>query len=162
MVSMLSVQILLSTLSGTTVMFFLVITLSFLLYKKKQKTESLTIALSSMLAMGVTNLLKYTLKVPRSADMLVVANDYRFPSGHATMAAVVMCLGIAYTKMHVHHKHARYFLYITAVAWFILVSYSRLYLHAHRLIDIIVGGLIGTVATIIILSTAKRSRSHKK
>ena len=78
-----------------------------------------------------------------------------FPSGHATFAAVIMTLTIHYSHKYIKNKIFRYITYFIAVCWFILVSYSRLYLQVHFLIDIIVGGFIGIISTIVILNTFK-------
>jgi undecaprenyl-diphosphatase len=82
--------------------------------------------------------------------MLVIETDPRFPSGHATMAAVVMTLIISYSNKHIKNNYLKYFLWILAIGWFMLVSYSRLYLHVHYPIDIIAGGLIGILSTMVV------------
>lgn len=105
--------------------------------------------------MFVTFTLKYLLKVPRPVDMLVVETDPRFPSGHATMASVVMALVIYYSHKHIKNRYVRYFLYACAVSWFAVVSYSRLYLGVHYPIDIIVGGLIGIISSVAVLKIFK-------
>lgn len=105
--------------------------------------------------MFLTYTLKYLLKVPRPEHMLVIEHDPRFPSGHATMAGVVMALIIYYAYNHCENRFVRYLLYFCALSWFILVSYSRLYLHVHYPIDIIAGGIIGIVSTIVIIRIFK-------
>ncbi len=158
---MLNFQILISQISGPEIMFALAIVLAIFLYKENNTKDFYTILFTSTTAMCSTYTLKYLLKMPRPTDILVTANDYRFPSGHATMAAIVMSLGIYYTHIHIKDKHVRYFLYTSAVAWYVLVSYSRLYLHAHYFIDIFVGGIIGTLSTIVILKIFKHLHYYK-
>lgn len=136
-------------------MFCIIGILCILLYIKKYKKDSLKIIFASTSAMFVTFTLKYLLRVPRPVHMLVVETDPRFPSGHATMASVVMSLSIYYAHKYVKNRNIRYFLYICAVLWFILVSYSRLYLGVHYPVDILVGGLIGIISTAIVIKIFK-------
>ncbi len=157
----LSFQILISHLAGTGIMFTLMVILAFFLYEKKDPKDFYTILFSSTAAMCITYTLKLVLKVSRPEHMLVIEDGYRFPSGHATMAAVIMSLGIYYTKRHIHDKHLRYFLYSSAFAWYVLVSYSRLYLGVHYPIDVIVGGIIGIVSTLSVIMIFKHLRYYK-
>lgn len=152
---MLAFQILVSQISGTTIMFSIIAVICVLLYVKNYKKDSLKIIFASTSAMFVTFTLKYLLKVPRPAHMLVVETDPRFPSGHATMASVVMALIIYYSYKYIKNRYLRYFLYVCAVSWFLLVSYSRLYLGVHYPIDVIAGGLIGILSTIIVIKIFK-------
>jgi undecaprenyl-diphosphatase len=93
--------------------------------------------------------------------MLVAETDPRFPSGHATMAAVVMTLVIYYSNKHIKNDYLKHFLWIVAVVWFMLVSYSRLYLHVHYPIDVIIGGIIGIIRTIATLKIFKHLHYYK-
>jgi undecaprenyl-diphosphatase len=147
---MLNFQILISQISGTVVMFSVLGILCVILYVLKYKKDFLKIIFASTSAMFVTYTLKYLLKIPRPEHMLVIETDPRFPSGHATMAAVVMTLIISYSNKHIKNNYLKYFLWILAIGWFMLVSYSRLYLHVHYPIDIIAGGLIGILSTMVV------------
>lgn len=162
---MLALQILISQISGTMIMFGLVGILSVILYTRNNKKDAYGILFSSFLAVSITTTLKYLLMVPRPLNMLVSETDPRFPSGHATMAAVIMTLVIYYSGKHIENRYYRYFLYGIGVAWFIIVSYSRLYLHVHYPIDVVVGGIIGvssTLVTIYILNNQKITRFFMK
>lgn len=152
---MLLTQLFISEISGPEVMFALTIIMAIVLYKRRYIRDFYIVLATSTLAMATTYLLKYLLRVPRPDAMLATVHDYRFPSGHATMAAVIMSLGIYYTHTHVHDKHLRYFFYIAAVGWYILISYSRLYLGVHLPVDVIVGGVIGVVSAIGIVKFKK-------
>jgi undecaprenyl-diphosphatase len=105
--------------------------------------------------MFITFVLKYTLKIPRPVYMLVAEDGYRFPSGHATMASVVMSLGIYYAYTQIKNKDVRHIVYILSVAWFLLVSYSRLYLQVHYPVDVITAGLIGVFTTYFVIKVFK-------
>lgn len=97
-------------------MFALAIVLAIFLYNKKDPKDFYTILFTSTTAMFITYTIKYWLNVSRPKGMLILEEGYRFPSGHATMAGLVMSLGIYYTHLHVKDKQLRYFLYTSAVA----------------------------------------------
>jgi undecaprenyl-diphosphatase len=153
---MLAFQILVSQISGTLVMFSVIGITSIILYALKYKKDFYKILFSSISAMFVTYTLKYLLKIPRPAHMLVVETDPRFPSGHATMAAIVMTLIIYYSNKYIKNHYLKYTLYLVGVGWFTLVGYSRLYLGVHYPVDIIIGGLIGVISTVVVLKIFKR------
>ena len=124
---MLSFQIFISSLAGPLTMFFLVTATAILLYKIHDGKESYILFFSSTLAMCISYTLKYLLKVPRPDMMLVPEADFRFPSGHATMASVVMALGMHYAHAHIKNKSLRYTL-LEALSVF-----SLLFLFSHYL-----------------------------
>jgi membrane-associated phospholipid phosphatase len=110
---------------------------------------------STAFSMGIVNMLKMVMHVPRPADMLVAETDFRFPSGHAAMASVFMVLAWVYVHRHVQARWARIVLYVVASLWLATIGFARIYLHAHYLIDVVVGaGLgIGTTALVFFFST---------
>lgn len=128
---------------------FVVAIILFIIHDGK---EFLKIFTATVFAEGLMYGLKNLFKVPRPFNMVITEDGYRFPSGHATMAAVVMVLGIHYAHLHIKNKLLRYFCYIIAFLWYVLVSYSRLDLHEHYLVDVITGGAIGIFCTILTLS----------
>jgi undecaprenyl-diphosphatase len=158
---MLEFQIFVSQIAGVKVMFFAVLLLLVALYIFQCKKDFYKIIFVSTSAMFVTYTLKYILQVPRLETILVPENDFRFPSGHATMAAVVMSLIIYYSHKKVRNLYLRYFLYALGVSWFVLASYSRIYLHAHILIDVVVGGLIGVLATVVVMRVFRHLRYYR-
>lgn len=158
---MLPFQIFISQAAGPNVMFLALILVAVILYKVHDSKEFYKVFFTSTLAMCISYTLKYLLKVPRPEDMLVFEGDYRFPSGHATMAAVVMALGMHYTHAHVKNKTLKYTLYTLAFLWYTLVSYSRLYLHVHYPVDVLVGGAIGVFSTTLVLVMFKHLRYYR-
>lgn len=148
---MLDFQIFISQIAGVKVMFISTLLLLTFLFVFQYKKDFYKIIFISTSAMFVTYTLKYLLQVPRLETIFIPESDFRFPSGHATMAAIVMSLIIYYSHKKVRNLYVRYLLYALGVSWFVLVSYSRLYLHAHILIDVVVGGLIGVFATLVVM-----------
>jgi undecaprenyl-diphosphatase len=159
--SMLSFQIFISTLSGPVSMFCILGILAFVLRKIHDNKEFYQILFTGTLALSTSYTLKFLFKIPRPTDMLVYEGDYRFPSGHATMAAVVMTLAIHYIHKHVQHTFLRRMLYTLSVVWYILISYSRLYLHVHYPVDVIAGGIIGVLSSVLILKLFTHLRYYR-
>ena len=156
---MLSFYILISQIGseGFTVGILLFIVL--LLSEKNHKKDFYIILFTTIVAMLVTFSLKYLLQIPRPESMLIPTDGYRFPSGHATMASVVMCLGIYYSYTYIKNHYVRSIFCVGFIGWYFLVSYSRLYLQVHYPVDVVVGGIIGFLATTLVLRLVRRSFS---
>lgn len=159
---MLNFQIFISQIAAPIPMCITLFILAVVLFIFHSTKEFYKIFFTVTFAICFSYTLKYLFKIPRPTDMLVIENDYRFPSGHATMAAVIMSLGIYYAHLHIKNKILRYVLYTTAVLWYLLVSYSRLYLHVHYLVDVIAGGIIGVFSTILIVKIFKHLHYYNK
>ena len=152
-----------SNIGDTKIMFFLTLAISVFLYLINKKIDSLVVAFSAATAISITFILKHLFKIPRPENMLVLEDGYRFPSGHATMAAVVATLIIYFTLKYLHNNTAinkahKYILITLAVSWLLVVAYARLYLGVHYLVDVMTGAFIGIVSTIIIIKLAKHLR----
>lgn len=132
----------------------------YLFYTGKQKDFD-RIFFTTFIAMGTTFAIKYMTNVPRPLEALISESDSRFPSGHATIAAVVASLGVYYVHAYVKHERVRKILYTLCALWFMLVSYSRLYLHVHVFVDVFVGGLIGVGASVFVWKLFKHLRFYK-
>jgi undecaprenyl-diphosphatase len=158
---MLTFQIFITTISGPEIMFLFSVLFALCLYLRDYKKDFYKIFFASTLAMVTTFIIKYTFKIARPEHMLALEDGYGFPSGHATMAGVVMSLGIYYSYIHVKNMYQRYFLYTLSVSWYFLVSYSRLYLHVHYSIDVIVGGIIGVLSTVVVIKIFKHFHYYK-
>lgn len=158
---MLNFQIFISQISGPEIMFLFSILIALILYIKNYKKVFYEVIFIAVTAMFITMILKYLLKIPRPEAMLILEDGYRFPSGHATMAGVIMSLLIYYSHEHIKDKYIRYAVYVCAVAWYLLVSYSRLYLNVHYPIDVIAGGIIGILSTILVLKVFKHFHYYK-
>jgi undecaprenyl-diphosphatase len=160
--TMLNFQIFISEIADVKVMLVITLFLLTVLYFFQYKKDFYKIFFVSTSAMFITYTLKYLLQVPRPETMLILEDGYRFPSGHATMAAVTMSLVIYYSYYKVKNMYSKYSLYVTGVLWFVLVSYSRLYLGVHVLIDVIVGGIIGVLTTIIVMRIFRHLHYYKE
>lgn len=105
----------------------------------------------------IGQVLKYTLKVPRPPAMQLMLHDPSFPSGHATIntalygfCAVLIARELAGTR--------RWLPYLCAGLFIVPIAFSRLYLGAHWLSDVL-GGLTLGMAWTALLGIAYRRHS---
>lgn len=106
----------------------------------------LIVVKSTVLAAILVAIIKGIFKIPRPANMLIMETGYAFPSGHATLAfafftAVAYCL-YSYKKIK-----TGWLLLIFAI----LVSISRVVLHVHSVRDVIAGGVLGILCTVVVI-----------
>ncbi len=140
---MLDFFIFISNIADVKPMFIFIISISIFFYFTKKRYLSFLLISSTLLAISITTGLKLLFKIPRPENALIYMNDFRFPSGHATMAAVISGFFIYIIDKSKLNKNIKYVLYATSFYWYLLVSYSRLFLQVHYLIDVFIGGFIG-------------------
>lgn len=158
---MLITQLFISKLAGPEIMSLFIVVLCIYLYSTDRQKDCDRILFSACIAMSLTYTIKLMTHIPKPVNALIAENDFRFPSGHATMAAVVSCLAIYYIHTYVKSSNTRKVLYVMSVCWFLIVSYSRVYLGVHILVDIVVGGFIGFLVTMVILKMFKHLHYYK-
>ncbi len=158
--SMFTLQLYISHIGGVISTASILAALCLFLYVQGYRKQIDTIVFSACLAMSVTYTLKYMLGVPRPLEALVLETDGRFPSGHATVAAVVMGLGVYYGSK-IHRVGLRRVVYALSILWFFLIAYSRVYLGVHVLLDVVAGGLIGVVAVWVSVQVFKHLRYYR-
>ncbi len=105
----------------------------------------------------ISQILKYTLKVPRPPAMQFMLHDPSFPSGHATIntalygfCALLIARELSGTR--------RWLPYLCAGLLIVPIAFSRLYLGAHWLSDVL-GGLTLAIAWAALLGIAYQRRS---
>jgi membrane-associated phospholipid phosphatase len=157
---MLITQLYISNIGGIISMATILSVVCVFLYVWGYRKQLDMIVFSSCLAMFITYSIKYMLDVPRPLSALVLETDGRFPSGHATMAAVVMGLGI-YFGGQIKHRSTRNAVYVVSVLWFCAVAYSRLYLGVHVPIDVLAGGLIGLGSVLVVGKMFRHLRYYR-
>lgn len=91
-------------------------------------------------------IIKHIFKIPRPAEMLIVETGYSFPSGHAAISFAFFS-AIAFCLYLFKNKKSGWLLLILAV----LVSYSRVFLHVHRVVDVVTGAVLGLLCTLLVI-----------
>lgn len=120
-------------------------------YANKKFLTSVWIG-SVLVTVGTTYIVKVLLHIPRPLNALIVEDGFRFPSGHASVAAIFGIL-IVYTIFTLYtSRTVRAASVIFACVWFACVAWSRLFLGVHYPIDIM-GGL---AAALVSFYTCKR------
>jgi hypothetical protein len=89
-------------------------------------------------------ILKYVIQRPRPFDLYAGAEQFSFPSGHATMAALIFGI-LAVLVSHSMGRWARSLVYASCGVLVVAIAYSRVYLGAHWLSDVLGGLLFGAV-----------------
>jgi undecaprenyl-diphosphatase len=140
---MLDFYIFISNIADVKPMFIFITLISTFFYFTNKKYLSFLLISSALLSIAITTGLKLLFKIPRPENALIYMNDFRFPSGHATMAATISGFFIYIIYKSKIDNKIKVLLYAVSFFWFCLVSYSRLYLQVHYIIDVMVGGIIG-------------------
>lgn len=115
----------------------------------QQKNKAKAIILSTAYAISfsflVTTVLKLLFRLPRPSYLILDTKycpvDFSFPSGHASTS-------FAAAFMLAHFDPKRKWLYFSLAA---LISYSRLYLNCHHVVDVVVGAVLGTIVSAVVL-----------
>ena len=100
----------------------------------------LTSLASSVLGgMLLNKLLKYAFHRPRPSftDPLLTLTSYSFPSGHTMMATVLYGVLAAYLLSSTRDWRRRILIILSAIILILLVGFSRMYLGAHYLSDVL-------------------------
>jgi undecaprenyl-diphosphatase len=90
-------------------------------------------------------IMKYGIQRPRPMELAYDGAElFSFPSGHATMAAVIFGV-LAVLVSHSMGRWGRAVVYAICGAAIVSIGYSRMYLGAHWLSDVLAGFLFGAV-----------------
>ncbi|MGH3691559.1 MAG: phosphatase PAP2 family protein [Microbacterium sp.] len=126
---------------GVGSMFIVGLVLAMGLFVMRRPWSALTITAAMILSEAATAAFKVLVARPRPSDSLSDTGLTSFPSGHTTLAAttmVVLALLIG-----------RGF-WVIATLWITMMAWSRTYLEAHWLTDVLAGALLGTSIALIV------------
>jgi dolichol kinase/membrane-associated phospholipid phosphatase len=133
---------------------------TYLIVKRKYK-EFVLVAFAGILSLESAYLLKKVIQMPRpyletelGTSPLLHATGYSLPSLHAAFSLSVIPLLHKITR----RKELAWALSIT----FILIAFSRTYLGVHYLSDIVFGGLIGFLITLLVLHFEDKYQIYEK
>jgi undecaprenyl-diphosphatase len=129
---------------GVVMAMLAVAIIAWLVWRKAYRAASAA-ALAIAAAKLFEILLKAGIQRARPVELAYTGADYfSFPSSHATMAAVVFGI-LAVLVSHAMGRWGRALVYGTCAAAVVAIAFSRLYLGAHWLSDVLAGLLFGTI-----------------
>ena len=110
----------------------------------------------------LTTLMKTAIGRDRPLDALVHESSAAYPSGHASVSGAAIAIGLAVLLGFLWPHRYRLFL-LVGVAYAVAMAWSRTYLHAHWLADVVGGLLLGTaVVCVVSLTMADRLREETR
>jgi membrane-associated phospholipid phosphatase len=132
------------TLAGNTVVLVVLVTaIGIVLLRRTRPNEAMVIALALVGSALLNGALKLLFHRPRPELAFVHLDTYSFPSGHAavstaTFSTIAFLLGRRYRSLR-----ARLLIPLGTLVAILLVGFSRLYLGAHYLSDVLAGISVG-------------------
>lgn len=149
-----------TALGGTGVMVFLVVAVTCFLVLARRRAEAGILVVATLGALGLQLLLKAWFDRPRP-DLVPHASyvfNASFPSGHATMSAVVFLTIGALLASSQPEPRIRIYIASLAVLLTLLVGVSRVYLGVHWPTDVLAGWALGAAWAAICWAAAIRLR----
>jgi membrane-associated phospholipid phosphatase len=142
------------TLAGNAaVLGVIVIAIGFVLVRRGRANDAALLLLAFGGASAVNAVLKLSFHRPRPELAFVHLDTYSFPSGHAAASSATFTV-MAYLLARSHHStKARIWIGLGAAAAIALVAFSRLYLGAHYLSDVLAGISFGIAWAAVSLLT---------
>ncbi len=111
----------------------------------RRKNESLFIIAAPYIGVCISYILKLTIRRPRPLPDSAATS---FPSGHTIFTFILMGLLIYFLPLIIKNQTGRILCQLAAILSIIAMCFSRLYLQAHWLSDIISSLIIGTLILI--------------
>jgi undecaprenyl-diphosphatase len=133
----------------------------YLVLKKRYYFDAVFI-FSMIGGLVVQTVLKIIIHIPRPLDPLVLVSGWSFPSGHTTMAAIFFLLVVYSLKDLIKDNFIRALFVTCGVSIPLLVGFSRMYLAAHRLSEVVAGFLLGIFCVTFFILIFARFHKHSK
>lgn len=157
------------TLLGSTVVAILVATAFglFLLWKRRFAWV-ITFAAAVLGGSLLNRVLKYFFQRPRPHfdDPILTLTSYSFPSGHTMIATVLYGAIAAYLLAHTRDWKQRVVIVLATAGLILLVGFSRIYLGAHYLSDVLAAFAEGlawlSLCLTVLLSVSNKPGPSKK
>ena len=145
-------------LFDTKTLIAVVILLAIFLFKKN-KDKSILLLASVGITAVLSEGLKYVFHHARPLISLVKETSYGFPSSHASISIVFFSVLIFIFKDKIKSKLKKNLFIYSSIFLILLIGFSRIYLDAHYLSDVLGGYVLGAI--VLILSTKYLVRSTK-
>lgn len=150
--------------NGVLIPIIATIILAIVFFMLGKKPLAIGLLAASALGEGVKESIHYFFKSPRPdaagcKNALVHLTGSSLPSGHVIFYTIFFGLVLYYAIRHFKETHHGVLLAAFAVIMIILVGYSRVYLGAHFLIDVLAGYLVGGI---ILIPTILLVRFYEK
>lgn len=114
----------------------------------------------------VEKILKMIIERPRPHNSLIAADDFSFPSGHATMSTIFFSLLLYSFKNDIKNPILKKLFIAGNILIFFLIGLSRIYLNVHWVSDVIAGFSLGVFwLTLLIIAfkiTISLAKSYKE
>ncbi|AOW93369.1 phosphoesterase [Rhodococcus sp. WMMA185] len=131
-----------------------VLTVSLLL--RNRRREALLVSGAVLSGLAVMTGLKNLWERPRPPlpERLIETSTYSFPSGHAMLTAILICVTVAVILRVVLVRHVQIVVVVLLLLYTLAVGLSRIYLAAHWTTDVLAGWAFGALwAALWIFST---------
>jgi membrane protein DedA with SNARE-associated domain/membrane-associated phospholipid phosphatase len=131
--------------------------LGWLLLRKK-KWAALHWLIAILIGIIIPNFIKYLFYSPRPTGLLRASSSSSFPSGHTFLSAMYYGFFAIFVASHIRKKYRPYPYYFAAII-ILLVAFSRMYLGAHWLTDVIGSILLG-IALLALTALSYRRKTY--
>ncbi len=133
--------------------------ISFFFYIQQKKRAAIHLLLATFLISGATEFFKLLIHVQRPTGFTLIDDSSSFPSGHTAVTVTVLFF-IAYLCRQLLSKKWSPIPFTIATLLTLLVIFSRLYLGAHWLSDVVGGVLLGTTILLLCIISYHRNTRH--
>ena len=115
----------------------LTIGLMLLLWRHRRIADSVWYGMLQFIGYCLLILLKYSVIRPRPTGRLVAVGGYSFPSGHTFSTIILIFTLLAILVPKCKKQSQKILVILCGIFWITIIMYSRVYLHAHYLTDVI-------------------------
>lgn len=121
-----------------------------LLLAIRRPRDAAAVATAMILGVAISEVLKAVVLRPRPWEQLYASHGSSFPSGHSLgAAALAVSLALVVAAADGLPRAASRWAWSIAIAWILLMMWSRTALHVHWFTDVLAGALLGACVAIV-------------
>ncbi len=124
----------------------------------KKKKQAWTFAIALACGFTIEKIIKFLFERQRPATQLIQDLENSFPSGHATFAIILFSLLIYFYKDEIKDKIRKNWFIAANIFLILFIGFSRIYINAHWLSDVVGGFTLGFFVLNFILFLFERKR----